>query len=191
MASHFTSLQHSKLHQGTILKSEADRARVSRHSPATEVMTDLQHAAAYTIKPTASITEAENKMILCSVKLLFVTDMNDELSGLITATDILGKRSLNYLREHGGSRDGIMVQEIMTHRDAIEAISYPEVVRACVGDIVATLHNVGRQHVLVVEKDCVRGLFSSTTVARLIGEAVDIDVRARTFAELGAALVSH
>lgn len=191
MPKHFTSLRHSKLLAGVVLKQDADRARVSRHSPATEVMTDLEHASAYTILPTASIVDAENKMILCGVRLLFVTDFDSELIGIITSTDILGKRPLNYLREHGGSRDAIMVQEIMTHRDAIEAISYPEVVRASVGDIVATLHDVGRQHVLVVERDAVRGLFSVSTVSRLIGEAVDIDMRARTFAELESALVSH
>ena len=191
MSSHFTSLHHSKLNNGVVLKQDADRSQVSRHSPATEVMTDLQHAAAYTITPTASITEAENKMVLCGVRLLFVTDMNDEMVGLITSTDILGGRPLNYLREHGGSRDAIMVQEIMTARDEIEAISYPEVVRASVGDIVATLHDVGRQHVLVVDHDAVRGLFSATTVSRLIGETVDIEIRARTFAELEAVLVAH
>ena len=191
MSKHFTSLHHSKLLNDVLLKQDADRSTVSRHSPATEVMTDLQHAAAYTITPTASITEAENKMILCAVRLLFVTDIENRLVGLITATDILGGRPLNYLREHGGNRDDIMVQEIMTHSDAIEAISYPEVVRACVGDIVATLHDVGRQHVLVVDQDSVRGLFSASAVARLIGEAVDLESRARTFAELEAALVSH
>jgi len=191
MHAHFTSLHHSKLNNGVVLKKDADRSQVSRHSPATEVMTDLQHAAAYTITPTASIVEAENKMVLCGVRLLFVTDMDDEMVGLITSTDILGGRPLNYLREHGGSRDAIMVQEIMTARAAIEAISYPEVVRASVGDIVATLHDVGRQHVLVVDRDAVRGLFSATTVSRLIGETVDIELRARTFAELEAALVAH
>lgn len=191
MPTHFTSLRHSKLHSGVVLKQDADRSRVSRHSPATEVMTDLEHASAYTVTPTASIIDAENKMILCGVRLLFVTDFDSELIGVITSTDILGARPLNYLREHGGSRDAIMVQEIMTHRDAIEAISYPEVVRASVGDIVATLHDVGRQHVLVVEHGAVRGLFSVSTVSRLIGEEVDIEVRARTFAELEAALVAH
>lgn len=191
MPTHFTSLHHSKLQHGVVLKQDADRSRVSRNSPATEVMTDLDHASAYTITPTASITDAENKMILCGVRLLFVTDVDNELAGVITSTDILGGRPLNYLREHGGSRDAIMVQEIMTHRESIEAISYPEVVRASVGDIVATLHDVGRQHVLVIDRDSVRGLFSATTVSRLIGEAVDIDVRARTFAELEVALVAH
>lgn len=191
MPNHFTSLHHSKLDQGTLLKADADRPKVSTTSPATEVMTDLVHAAAYTITPTASITEAENKMILCAVRLLFVTDSDNELVGLITSTDILGGRPLNYLREHGGSRDSIMVQEIMTHRDEIEAISYPEVVRANVGDVVATLHDVGRQHVLVVDRNSVRGLFSASTVGRLIGESVEVEARARTFAELEAALVTH
>jgi CBS domain-containing protein len=191
MPAHFTSLHHSKLQHGIVLKQDADRSRVSRNSPATEVMTDLDHASAYTITPTASIVEAEKKMILCGVRLLFVTDVDDALVGLITSTDILGGRPLNYLREHGGSRDAIMVQEIMTYRESIEAISYPEVVRASVGDIVATLHDVGRQHVLVVDRGSVRGLFSATTVSRLIGETVDVDVRARTFAELEAALVAH
>lgn len=191
MANHFTSLHHSKLHRSIVLKQDEDRPRVSRHSPATDVMTDLQHAAAYTVSPTASIEDAEKKMILCGVRLLFVTGADNALIGLITATDILGERPLNYLREHSGSRNAIMVQEIMTHRDDLEAISYPDVVQANVGDIVATLHDVGRQHVLVVDQDSVRGLFSSSTVARLIGEAVNVEIRARTFAELEAALVAH
>ncbi|MCK4708460.1 MAG: CBS domain-containing protein, partial [Gammaproteobacteria bacterium] len=178
MPNHFTSLHHSKIQQGISLKADAERSVVSRHSPATEVMTDLQHATAYCISPTASITEAENKMILCGVRLLFVTDSNSELSGLITATDILGEGPLNYLREHGGERDEIMVQEIMTTRDLIEAISYPEVVRASVGDLIATLHDAGRQHVLVVDNKSVRGLFSASEVARRVGESVDIETRA-------------
>jgi len=191
MSNHFTSLHHSKIQQGVSLKADADRSIVSRTSPATEIMTDLQHAMAYTISPTASITDADNKMILCGVRLLFVTDSNNELTGLITSTDILGERSLNYLREHGGDRNDIIVQEIMTHREEIEAISYPEVVRASVGDIVATLHDAGRQHVLVVDNDSVRGMFSATDVARRIGESVHVETRARTFAELEAALVAH
>ena len=191
MSHHFTSLPHSKIRYGITLKADADRSIVSRHTPATEVMTDLLHAMAYTINPTSSINDAESKMILCGVRLLFVTDSDGELVGLITATDVLGERPVNYLREHGGEREDIMVQEIMTHRDDIEAINYPDVVRASVGDIIATLHDAGRQHVLVVDQDSVRGLFSATEVARRIGEAVDIEARARTFAELEAALVAH
>ncbi|MDH5391758.1 MAG: CBS domain-containing protein [Gammaproteobacteria bacterium] len=191
MLNHFTSLKHSKLQHGVVLKPDADGAGVSKHSPATEVMTDLQHAAAYTISPAASIVEAEKKMILCAVRLLFVTNADNELVGLITSTDILGERPLNYLREHSGRRDAIMVQEIMTDKEGIEVISYPEVVRASIGDIVTTFHAVGRQHVLVVERDTVRGLFSATEISRRLGESLVLDIRARTFAELEAALVAH
>lgn len=191
MPNHFTSLHHSKIQQGVLLKDNMERALVSRTSPATEVMTDLRHATAYTVSPTASIVEADNKMILCGVRLLFVTDSDNALVGLITSTDILGERSLNYLREHGGDRNDIIVQAIMTKREHIEAISYPEVVRASVGDIIATLHDAGRQHVLVVDNDSVRGLFSTTAVARRIGEDVQVEMRAQTFAELEAALVAH
>lgn len=191
MPKHFTSLKHSKIPQGISLKADADRTIVSRHTPAPEVMTDLMHALAYTVSPTASIEDAENKMILCGVRLLFVTDSDNKLVGLITATDILGEGPVNYLHEHGGERNDIMVQEIMTSRDQVEAINYPDVVRASVGDIIATLHDTGRQHVLVVDQNNVRGLFSATEVARRIGEVVDIEVRARTFAELKAALVAH
>lgn len=191
MSNHFTSLHHSKIQQSVSLKADAERSIVSRHTPATEVMTDLLHAMAYTISPASSINEAENKMILCGVRLLFVTDGDSQLTGLITATDILGERPLNYLREHGGERGDIMVREIMTPREQIEAIAYPDVVRSSVGDIIATLHDAGRQHVLVVDRENVRGLFSATEVARRVGEVVDIESRARTFAELEAALVAH
>lgn len=191
MQNHFTSLRHSKIQKGISLKADAERSLVSRHSPATDVMTDLLHAMAYSISPTATITEADNKMILCGVRLLFVVGIDSELMGLITSSDILGEAPLNYLREHGGGRNEIMVQEIMTHRDSIEAINYTEVVRASVGDLIATLHDVGRQHVLVVNRDSVRGLFSASEVARRVGENVEVETRARTFAELEAALVSH
>jgi len=191
MASHFTSLHHSKIQQSVSLKADAERSIVSRHIPATEVMTDLLHAMAYSISPASSINEAENKMILCGVRLLFVTDSDSQLTGIITASDILGERPLNYLREHSGEREDIMVREIMTPREQIEAIDYPDVVRASVGDIIATLHDAGRQHVLVVDRENVRGLFSATEVAQRVGEVVDIESRARTFAELEAALVAH
>jgi CBS domain-containing protein len=97
MPNNFTSLQHSKLEGSVVLKQAADRSKVSTHSPATEVMTDLEPVSSYTITPTASIIDAENKMIFCGVRLFFVTNTNNNLVGIITATDNSGARPLNYL----------------------------------------------------------------------------------------------
>jgi predicted transcriptional regulator len=97
MPKNLTSLQHSKLESSVVLKQAAERSKVSTHSLATEVMTDLEPVSAYTITPSASIIDAENKMIFCGVRLLFVTNTDNNLVGIITATDILGARPLNYL----------------------------------------------------------------------------------------------
>jgi hypothetical protein len=73
-----------------------------------------------------------------------------------------------------------------------------DVVHARVGDVIATLKRSGRRHALVVESPrdeagppthTVRGIFSITQIARLLGLPPEPghDV-ARTFAEIEAAI---
>lgn len=179
---------------------------VTLESPAMEVMTDLRQVPAETIAPEASIEEANAKMIHQGIRLLFVTDAQYHLLGIVTATDILGGQVMQVMLARGVSREDVTVREVMTARDHLEAIDLYDVRGAKVGHILATLKRAGRQHAIVVEVyeptfheqlltpsqppvvQTVRGLFSATQIARQLGLQPQPGEIATTFTEVEAAL---
>ena len=79
--------------------------------------------------------------------------------------------------------------------DVMDVIDLRDAMHASVGDVVATLKALGRQHLLVGSLEVgnpnyrVRGLFSATQIGRQLGVAVQTFEVASTFAEIEAALV--
>jgi len=182
--------------------------RVTLESPALDVMTDLKQVSAVTIEPEVSSEDANAKMIRNGVRLLFVTDPRHRLLGLVTATDILGEKVVQAMRERGVPRQEVQVHEIMTPRVSLEAIKMHEVLGAKVGHVLATLKQSGRQHAIVVDvheptfhdrlvmppeaiaPQTLRGLFSTTQIARQLGLNLQSLDLAKTFAEVEA-LLAH
>ena len=169
---------------------------VSLDDSALVVMTDLDDITPYSIEPTASIEATNDKMIACGVRLLFVTDADGTLRGLVTATDVLGEKPVKYLSEHGGKHADIFCQDIMTHRDKLDVIHLVDVERATVGDVVETMKIFQRQHILVTERvegsteESIRGIFSTTQIGKQLGYNIELTTRANTFAELEHALMA-
>ncbi len=167
--------------------------RVTADSPASDIMTDFTKVAAMTIGPCSSLADANQRMIASGVRLLFVTGRDNEIVGVITATDLLGERPMKYLQQVGGAREDIHVRDIMTPQGQLDVLNMTDVERATVGDIVETMKRVGRQHALVVEVNAsgaqiVRGLFSTKQISRQLGITIETTEIAKTFAELEAAL---
>ncbi len=167
--------------------------KVSKNSPAMQVMTDLEKVTAVTTGPDVNIDTANQQMITSKVRLLLVTDEQNQVVGLITATDILGERPMKYLQQRGGKHADILVRHIMTPWDQLDAMDVKDVTNATVGDIVATLTGIGRQHALVTTTNAdgeqsIRGIFSSTQISRQLEETIEISGKAKTFAEIEAAL---
>jgi CBS-domain-containing membrane protein len=164
--------------------------RVTPDNPARDVMTDLKKVAAITVEPAFSVMAANMKMIHSGVRLLLVMNAQRHVIGLLTATDVLGEKPMQYMLKTGCSHDEVQVQHIMTPQTQLEALSLVDVEQACVGDIVETLRRVGRQHALVVETgsvdhwQSVRGIFSSTQIGRQLGGTLDVFEVAHSFAEL-------
>jgi Mg2+/Co2+ transporter CorB len=97
------------------------------------------------------------------------------------------------VHDRGLRRDEITVGDIMTPRERLEVIDYDEVTHACVGQVVATLKAVGRQHAMVVDRDAhgrqrVRGLFAASQLGRQLGTPIQTVEIARSFAEIETAL---
>jgi CBS-domain-containing membrane protein len=167
--------------------------RVALDDPAESVMTDLTRVPAVLVDPDVDIEAAMRIMIRRNVRSLFVVDVDNEILGLITATDLLGEQPLQHLQQHGGRRSDIRVRELMTPRARLEVLPMAEVLRARVGHILATLMHAGRQHAMAVEdgpdgRQVVRGVFSASQLERQLGQPVLAGPVAHTFAEIEAAL---
>lgn len=163
--------------------------QVSLDSPALDVMTDLSQVAAVTVAPSVAVEEAERRMIASGIRLLLVTDSQEQVAGIVTAKDLSGERLLSLLGQRGQARRDLTVHDIMTPRQQVEVLAMGDVIRARVGDLVATLKRMGRQHALVVDHDrngrqTVRGILSTTQMGRQLGRAIEVSGMAHSMAGL-------
>jgi CBS domain-containing protein len=167
-------------------------ARVSIEDPATAVMTDLSRVSAVVIGPTDTIDEALARMKQRGVRALLVIDGQRRLLGLVTTHDILGEKPMRFVEAHGVLHEEIIVEDVMTRGERLEALDFGDVRAAKVGHVVATLRQSGRQHALVTDPDGrIRGIFSATQIARSLGvnaESVNPAEIAQTFSEIEALL---
>lgn len=191
----FSALPQARLRNAaSYYLPDAERVmlRVHAGSPAVDVMTDLSHVAAATVRRLATVDDANQTMIAQGVRSLFVVDQR-RILGIVTATDVLGEKPVQVGHELGVRHDEVMVRDIMTPADELEVIDFGIVLEATVGDVVVTLKRAGRQHALVSDlqavstRQRVRGIFSLTQIARQLGiESVTPDID-RTFADIEAA----
>lgn len=171
-------------------------ARVQIDDRAIEAITDLMRVSAVIIRPTDTIDEADQRMKQRGVRLLLVANAAREVVGVITAADILGDKPMRFVEANGVRHQDILVRDIMTPQEQMEAIDMQQVESSRVGHVVATLRATGRQHALVVESDGaqgrrVRGIFSATQLARQLGvdvQSIHAAGIAHTFAEIEATL---
>jgi hypothetical protein len=75
----------------------------------------------------------------------------------------------------------------------MEALWMSDVREAKVGDIIATLHEAGRQHAIVVEDTPIgevmlRGIFSVTQIGRRMGIDIESTGQVQSFAKLESIL---
>lgn len=194
----YTTLRHLPLPSSVTLARpyEGPQLKVTPDSPAIEVMTDLYRITPVTVAPDITIEHANDKMIDHRVRLLFVTDDELKILGIITTTDILGEKPMAHIQRMGGTRGEVLVKDIMTPQASLQVLNMTDVYKARVGDIVETLKEVGRQHTLVVEYDShsngqfVRGLFSTTQIGKQLGTKIQVGDVAKTFAALERVLAS-
>ncbi len=191
---HYPPIKQFRVQRGSCEVTDAwSVAKVGLSSPAIEVMTDLRRIPAATIGHDVSLAETNHSMILRSVRLLFVTDANKRVAGIVTASDLLGEKPTRVARERMMRHEELTVSDIMTATDEMDAVSLEDVLRSEVGHVVATLKACGRQHALVVEEggggvQAVRGIFSASQIARQMGIPLQTSEVARTFAEIEAAI---
>jgi predicted transcriptional regulator len=163
---------------------------VRADSPAMCVMTDFKQVSVATTTPDATLALANQTMISRGVRLLLVVDRNDDVLGLITSRDTSGEKPIQMVQERGGKFADLLVADLMCPRERIDLIEAHDVLTAKVGDVVATLKALCRQHAMVGERDPIsgkiriRGVFSATQIGRQLGMAIQTFDVASTFSEI-------
>ena len=169
-------------------------APVTLDSPALEIMTDLTRVKAATTSPVTTLRQAEQMMIYQGVRMLFVVTDMPSIAGLITATDLRGEKQMRLVHERSVHFDDLCVADVMTDLSALDAIDFDRMRSAAVGDVIATLRQFGRNHLLVVQRATdqaprqVRGVISRAQIERQLGTAITITPIASSFSEIERAL---
>jgi CBS domain-containing protein len=169
------------------------RAPVTVDSPAIEVMTDLTKVKAATVAPDQTLRQAEQAMVHLGVRMLFVVTHMPQIEGLITSTDLRGQRQMQLVHERNLRFDEMRVADVMTPLDSLDAIAFERLKSSTVAHVIATLQQVGRNHLLVVATDAVgsrqvRGVISRTQIERQLGATIAISDIANSFSEIERAL---
>ena len=167
---------------------------VTPDSSALLVMTDLKRVAAAVISPQETMEFAESFMFQRGVRMLLVVDGGQNLAGLVTTNDVLGEKPVAVAQARRLKHSEILVADVMTPADRLEAFDLHAVRSARVGQVVASLREAGRHHALVVQVSPtgereVRGIFSLSQIARQLGMPLQLQGHAQSFAEIEAALV--
>ena len=170
-----------------------DQPAITLDSPALLVMTDLTRVTAAVALPGMTVHEANRYMIQRGVRMLLVLDEQELLIGLVTATDILGEKPVTLAREQGLRHSDVLVVDVMTPANRLDAFEFHTVAGAYVGQVVESLQRTRRHHALVTQENVeggteIRGLFSLSQIARQLGTPLLLPEAANSFAEIGAAL---
>lgn len=167
---------------------------VTLDSPALDVMTDLTKVKAATVHPDQSLSQAEQTMIYLGVRMLFVVSEMPRLDGLITSTDLHGERQMGVVHARQLRFDEMRVADVMTELSMLDAIAFERLGSATVSNLVATLKDVSRNHLLVIEKaggdgpPRVRGVISRSQIERQLGRPIEVADVPVNFAEVVRAL---
>ena len=196
MMNEYKSLAVQYLAGNVLVATPAAPDPVTFDSPAINVMTDLRQIHAAVITPATTMEIANTYMMRRGVRTLLVMHEDDSLAGIITATDILGEKPMRFIQERGVKHNEILVMNIMTPLDMLEAIPLEEVMHARVGNIVASLRESGRLHALAIDDNTVGlhricGIFSWTQIEKQLGMTIQPTNAAHSFAEIESVLIAN
>jgi len=175
-----------------VCRPEQGQDGVTLDSPALLVMTDLRRVAAAVISPQETMDRAHAFMMQRGVRMLLALDERQALAGIITTNDILGEKPVAVAEERRIRHGEILVADVMTPAERLEAFDLHVVQSAHVGQVVASLQRARRHHAIVVQAAPeggreVRGIFSLSQIARQLGIALQLPSEARSFAEASLA----
>ena len=196
MHPHYRALETVNLTHATAFVNPP-QPTLSLDSPASIFMTDFFEVHPVVVNRNTSVNEALSLMKRAYVRSLIVTDRNGTgFTGIVTATDINGGKVLAYMSTNEvRDRSEVLVEHVMIDKEHIHGLDYEKVAISSIGDILETIRYLNEQHVIVVDRSLtsysVRGIFSTTNIAKALQIKFDVEPQARTFFELEQVILHH
>ena len=171
--------------------------KLDLESPAVDFMTDFIRMHPVVVDDNTEIDAALRIMKESHVRLLLVTRTgNHEFAGIVSSMDLMGGKVLAFMASNQiNHRDEVLVKHVMTDREHIHGLDFEKVQRSSIGKVLDTIKYLNEQHILVVDKLLssyrVRGLFSTTDIAKALHIQFDVEPHAKTFFELEQVVLHH
>lgn len=148
---------------------------LSLDTPALNFFTDFTQVKPLVIQSDYTAIETKNLMIKTHVRLKMVLNPKSEFIGLVSADELTDRKIMQKVAD-GEKREEISVVDCMIPRVKLPALNYKQISSCCIGDVIRTLKDIGRQHCLVVdsEKNIIRGIFSVSDISRKLHIPIDI-----------------
>ena len=158
-------------------------------SPALSVFTDFKAHIPLEVEAHIPAIDAKYMMQKAHVRLKIVVDNSTELVGTISLSQLSNQNIL--IHQHKGlDRDDILVKHLMTPRAEVKVLTYKDITNSTIADIIEALKKHGTQHCLVVESEGhqIRGIVSTSDIARRLHIPLDIESKTTTFADIFKAI---
>lgn len=161
--------------------------------PALSLFTDLHQSACVTASHRDGLDETLHLMMRAGVRMVFVSGVDGELVGMVTAEDLQGERPVQRASANRVQHHELTVADVMVPVHKWDAVAMSEVRSARLGDVAATMHEHGLRYLLVTQykngRTVLRGLFSASRLEMAMNTTIEPDLHSRNFAELGMALL--
>jgi hypothetical protein len=156
------------------------------------LLTDLRFSPLVVASHRDGLDQTVHVMLRAGVRMAFVSGPMGDLVGMVTADVLLGERPVMRAMTDQIQHAELTLADVMTPLTHWEVSDMHYVRYARVGDIVATMREHGLRYLLVTEVQggqvALRGLFSATRLEVALGQSIDADLHAHSFAELESVL---
>lgn len=153
--------------------------------PAFMAMVDFKKMTPNTILQSTDLETAQHEMEFHGTHFMLVLNDQDQLIGVITASDLLGEKPIKVASSTGLTHNNIPVDRLMTQITDVPALDIDAVSYARVAHIIKTLHEIKSPYALVLKQidndtQKLRGYFSTSQMSKQLHRnvrlgAIDID----------------
>ena len=165
--------------------------KITADSSALLVFTDFSLYHPFDLNQHTPAREAIHLMRVAHVRLKFVVDDEGQFLGVVS-TDDLNEQAIIKKQTFGSEVEDMSVMDFMRPKTTLQAIEYAALQEATIGDVMHLLQTQGVQHCLVVdaERNHIRGVISSSDIARKLRLAVDV-MKSPDFIQVFEAVMQH
>lgn len=155
-------------------------------SSAKTIFTDFKEHEAFIIEGDTLATDVLTLMIKSHVTMKIVVSKDNDFLGIISTKE-LSERHIVAEVAKGSQRHEVLVSDLMIPREDLNAFDYNELEKSQVNDVINALKNYRLRHCLVLDRSHhhIRGVISSSDIARKLRLPISLDIHAKTsFSEI-------